>query len=228
MRNEQIRGGIVENQESVMNIVESVTNAMFDECGTLTANVKFIDFGYEMPFTAKYDIEVHTLDDLGNVNLENSDRRCADLADFIISNEVEVLEYTPPVIDIQELKTAKLAELHAITNKFEENINKDMWFISSLGFKCGGDRREKANFADFIEYFDKYAVDGVISYRAYNNEDEYVTKEQLQLLKAEHVLNGFRLYQQKWAFENLIENARTVEDLDVIKLVFEMTDYTKD
>lgn len=110
--------------------------------------------------------------------------------------------------------------------KFEENLNQDMYFMSSLGFKCNGDRRTKSNIQDLITFFDVSAVDGVVSYRDYDNVERQLTKEQLTLLFAEHVANGQALYNQKWEYEQTIENATDLETLRQVHIEFTMADYT--
>lgn len=48
-----------------------------------------------------------------------------------------------------------------------------------------------------------------------------MTKEQLETMRKEIVVNSQRLYQTKWQIEAAIEAAETVGELDAIDIVFE-------
>lgn len=110
---------------------------------------------------------------------------------------------------------------------FESNLNKDMFFTSSLGFKCNGDRRTKSNLQDLIQFFDMQAQYGSISYRDYDNKEQLLTKKQVETLLFEHVANGQALYTQKWTFQDLINSAQTLDDLNTITIEFKMADFRK-
>lgn len=150
----------------------------------------------------------------------------------------EYQEWVQPLVDLYEaqlqsddyfkqIKQEKLQELLSKANKFEDNKNNDMYFTSSLGFKCNGDRRTKDNLQDLITFFDLQAQEGKLPYRDYDNNVQQVTKENLQTLLVEHVANGNNLYTQKWAYEQQINNAKSIDDLKVININFEMTNYEK-
>lgn len=121
-------------------------------------------------------------------------------------------------------KTAKVKDLVALTDKFEENKNNDMFFTSSLGFRVNGDRRTRSNIEDLIKYSSEFPVD----YRDYDNKKQEVSKEDLQVMLGEHITNGHNLYAQKWAYEQQIAAAKTVEEVEAIEFNFEMIDFTKE
>lgn len=112
--------------------------------------------------------------------------------------------------------------------KFESNLNKDMYFISSNGFKVNGDRRTRSNIQDLITFFDFQAQDGHVSYRDYDNEERSLTKQQLTTMMSEHVVNGQKLYKQKWLKQKAIADAKSFDDLHAITTDFEMSDFTKE
>jgi hypothetical protein len=122
-----------------------------------------------------------------------------------------------------EAKTKKLEELAQVTAKFEDNLNKDMYFTSSLGFRVNGDRRTRSNIEDLIRFSPSYPV----QYRDYDNQVQEVTQEQLQTMLAEHITNGNGLYEQKWNFEAQINACTTKEEAETIKIEFEMMDFSK-
>ena len=125
------------------------------------------------------------------------------------------------------VKAELLAYVDKQTAKFEDNLNKEMYFTSSLGFKVNGDRRTKDNLQDLITFFDLQAKEGKISYRDYDNQDQALTKEQLQTLLTEHVTNGQMLYTIKWQLQSKINAAESLDDLHNITIAFPMCDFSK-
>lgn len=123
-------------------------------------------------------------------------------------------------------KEAKLDILETATDLFEQSKNNDMYFTSSLGFRVNGDRRSLTNITSLIEYFDVKQQDGTIGFKDYDNVIDKVTKEQLQTIKAELVTNSENLYAQKWAYQDRINSAESLDDLNAIEIKFDMMDFT--
>lgn len=132
------------------------------------------------------------------------------------------------LLTFEELKTKKLEELATASAAFEQNPNNDMYFTSSLGFKCNGDRRTLTNIESLISKFDLVANKDtkLVAYRDYDNTDRQVSKAQLETLSDEHVLNGFALYDQKRALGDLISKAKSIEELNKIDIKFTMMDFS--
>lgn len=130
------------------------------------------------------------------------------------------------VSGLESAKTSLLQYIDALTAKFEDNLNKEMYFTSSLGFKVNGDRRTKDNLQDLITFFDLQAKEGKIQYRDYGNQDQSLTKEQLQTLLTEHVTNGQMLYTTKWQLQSKVKAATSLDDLHNITIAFPMTDFS--
>ena len=130
-------------------------------------------------------------------------------------------------ITLDQFKQERLKELDRISARFEDNLNKDMYFISSNGFKCNGDRRTKSNIQDIITFFDLQANDGRVMYRDYDNVERSLDKAQVQTLLIEHVANGNALYSQKWTLQEKIRAAKTKDALKKLKLDFVMSDFNK-
>ena len=129
--------------------------------------------------------------------------------------------------NVEASKAMLLSEVDKQTAKFEDNLNKEMYFTSSLGFKVNGDRRTKDNLQDLITFFDLQAKDSKISYRDYDNQDQALTKEQLQTLLTEHVTNGQMLYTMKWQLQSKINAATSLDELHDITIAFPMSDFSK-
>ena len=142
-------------------------------------------------------------------------------------DEIRFVEKIPEPT-FEEQKAQKAQELASKAASFENNLNKEMYFTSSLGFRVNGDRRTRSNIEDLITFFDAQAVNGTVTYRDYDNIDRQVTKEKLQIMLAEHIQNGNNLYQQKWNMEAELEAITTQEELDAFEINFVMKDYTEE
>lgn len=124
---------------------------------------------------------------------------------------------------LSELKSEKLAELTAITSKFDNQlVNNEIVINSSLGFKVNADLRSQNNLRGLI------AV-GVepVNFVTADNSVKSLTLEQLNVLLNECALNGQHLYLLKWHYREQIEQAKTKEDLNAIKFEFTMKDFSK-
>ena len=122
-----------------------------------------------------------------------------------------------------EAKEKKLAELSKATALFEDNLNKDMYFASSLGFRVNGDRRTRSNIEDLIRFSTTFPV----QYKDYDNIFQKVTKDHLETMLQEHITNGLNLYQQKFSYESQIDACKSKEEVEAIKIEFEMMDFSK-
>lgn len=124
---------------------------------------------------------------------------------------------------LTEAKEKKLAELSKVTALFEDNLNKDMYFTSSLGFRVNGDRRTRSNIEDLIAFTQEFPV----AYRDYDNLTRNVTENDLRTMLVEHITNGNNLYQTKWQLESQIQECTTLEEVNDIEIKFEMMDFSK-
>lgn len=141
--------------------------------------------------------------------------------------EIRYVEKIPEPT-FEELKAQKTQELSSKAASFENNLNKEMYFTSSLGFKVNGDRRTKSNIQDLIASFDLMATGDpkTVAYRDYDNVDRQVTKEQLQVMYQEIVAAGLSLYQEKWRLESELAAITTKEELEDFEIIFNMPDYS--
>ena len=128
-----------------------------------------------------------------------------------------------PEKTLEEVKAKKLEELAQVTALFENNLNKDMYFTSSLGFRVNGDRRTRSNIEDLIRFSPVFPV----QYRDYDNIFQKVTKDNLETMLQEHITNGLNLYQQKFSYESQINACTTKEEVEAIKIKFEMMNFSK-
>lgn len=144
----------------------------------------------------------------------------------LVNQEVEKQAGLVYLTDIEVGRRNKLKQLSLYAAKYEENINNNMFFVSSIGYKINGDRRSLTNISSLIEYFDAKQQDGTIDFKDYDNQMRKLTKEQLETIKAELISNSENLYAQKWALETQINEAASIDDLNAIKIEFTMMDFT--
>lgn len=162
-----------------------------------------------------------------NNKFENTDPFESLILD-ILSNIDDILDKqnkrkNPPPATVEEARERKLEELARVTALFENNLNKDMYFTSSLGFRVNGDRRTRSNLEDLIAFTQTFPV----AYRDYDNVTRNVTENDLRTMLVEHITNGNNLYQTKWLLESQIQECTTIEEVNAIKIKFEMMDFSK-
>ena len=127
-----------------------------------------------------------------------------------------------PKKTLDELKSDKLAELTAITSKFDNQlVNNEMIIKSSLGFSINADLRSQNNLRGLISV-------GIepVNFMDATNSAQSLTLEQLNVLLNETIKNGENLYLQKWEYRAKIESAQTKEELEAIELKFTMRDFS--
>ena len=136
--------------------------------------------------------------------------------------EGATFEPVEPKKTLDELKSDKLAELTAITSKFDNQlVNTDMIIKSSLGFSINADLRSQNNLRGLITV-------GVepVNFMTADNSVKSLTLEQLNVLLKEAIKNGENLYKTKWELRDKILNSSSVEELEAIELKFTMMDFS--
>lgn len=126
-----------------------------------------------------------------------------------------------PAPDFEELKTAKLNELSKLTDKIFNS--QDTYLTSSLGFRINA--RSKA-----LEDINSLIIlgDEVTYFNDFDDVIHELSVEQLEVLQKEVIKSGQSIYQQKWAYRNQIENAKSVEILQKIEFEFAFSDFNDD
>lgn len=114
---------------------------------------------------------------------------------------------------LEEAKAEKLAELNAAFTSASETGH----CMSSAGFKIDANEIASRN----IEGLVLVLAEGESTlFRAYDNRFHEVTKEQLETIRKEIVVNSQWQYQTKWQIEDAIDAAETVDVLDAIDITF--------
>lgn len=143
-----------------------------------------------------------------------------------IKNEKEVITRQfqikqPTALTLEELKKLKLDELLEKASQYEKTENKDMYIMSSLGFKINADPKALRNIDVLIAL-------QVSSFRSYDNTDHNVTVNDLQTIKQEISLNALNLYNQKWQMEREINDLTDIDDVNDYVISFYMMDFTNE
>ncbi|WAW06074.1 DUF4376 domain-containing protein [Oxalobacter formigenes] len=119
-----------------------------------------------------------------------------------------------PEQTLEEAKAARLAKLNTAFASASENAH----CLSSAGFEINADEIANRN----IEGLVLVLVEGESTlFRVYDNSFHEVSKEQLETMRKEIVVNSQRLYRIKWQLEAAIETAETVEELEAIAITFD-------
>ena len=117
---------------------------------------------------------------------------------------------------LEEVKAAKFAELNAVFTTASETAH----CMSSFGFEINADEVANRN----IEGLALVLEPGESTlFRSYDNSFHEVTKEQLETMRKEIVVNSQYLYRIKWQVEAAIDTAQTVDELNAIDITFETT-----
>ena len=130
-------------------------------------------------------------------------------------------EPVEPEKTLDELKSEKLAELTAITSKFDNQlVNTDMIIKSSLGFSINADLRSQFNIRRLISIGTE-----PVSFIVADNTTVDLSLAQLNILISECEENMQYLFDLKQSYKKQIADAATKEELDAIKIKFEMLDF---
>ena len=116
-----------------------------------------------------------------------------------------------PQKPLDEARAEKLAELNAAF----ATASGQAHCRSSLGFEIDADEVANRN----IEGLTLVLQPGESTwFRAYDNRFYEVTREELETMRKEIVVNSQKLYQAKWTLEAAITVAESIEALDAIAL----------
>lgn len=119
-----------------------------------------------------------------------------------------------PQKPLEEARAAKLTELNTAFTSASETAH----CMSSAGFEINADETANRNIEGLVLVL---KPEESTLFRAWDNSFHEVTKEQLETMRKEIVVNSQRLYGIKWQIEAAIEAAQTTDELDAIDIVFE-------
>ena len=150
------------------------------------------------------------------INSQNSNLGLVEIAldEFTTLKESS---YTYKLIqeNLQALKAVKLQEL---TEAFKQATTKTKVTVSGVGIVDGG-RSNLQDITGIIETFEESGEE-TMSFRIADNSFVSVNAEQLKAIKKAIILKGQELYQKKWEIEAKLANAKTFDEIRVIKVEF--------
>ena len=114
-----------------------------------------------------------------------------------------------PQRPLEEARTEKLAELEAAF----DTASREAHCTSSVGFEIDADETANRNIEGLVLVMQPGQT---TLFRAYDNTFHEVTREQLETMRKEIVVNSQYLYQAKWTMEARIKAAETTEALKII------------
>ena len=114
-----------------------------------------------------------------------------------------------PQRPLEEARTEKLAELERAFNTASHKAH----CTSSVGFEIDADEIANRNIEGLVLVMQP---EETTLFRAYDNTFHEVTREQLETMRKEIVVNSQYLYQAKWTMEARIRAAETAEALKII------------
>ena len=114
-----------------------------------------------------------------------------------------------PQRPLEEARTEKLAELEAAFNTASQKAH----CTSSVGFEIDADETANRNIEGLVLVMQP---EETTLFRAYDNTFHEVTREQLETMRKEIVVNSQYLYQAKWTMEARIKAAETTGELEAI------------
>ena len=114
-----------------------------------------------------------------------------------------------PQRPLEEARTEKLTELEAAFNTASQKAH----CTSSVGFEIDADETANRNIEGLVLVMQP---EETTLFRAYDNTFHEVTREQLETMRKEIVVNSQYLYQAKWTMEARIKAAETTEALKII------------
>ncbi|MCZ4065014.1 DUF4376 domain-containing protein [Oxalobacter aliiformigenes] len=114
-----------------------------------------------------------------------------------------------PQRPLEEVKTEKLAELETAFARASQEAH----CTSSVGFEIDADEIANRNIEGLVLVMQP---EQTTLFRAYDNSFHEVTREQLEVMRKEIIINSQYLYQAKWTMEAQIQAAETAEALKII------------
>ena len=126
-------------------------------------------------------------------------------------------------LTLTEYKDFRRQQVENATAGFDaERKDSGMTFKSSLGFVVDGDARSRDNLSGLINIGQE-----PVAFRDHDNGDHSLTLDNLKTLLKEAQMNGAMLYQQKWAMQKAIADAKSLKALKAIDIKFTMADFSK-
>lgn len=119
----------------------------------------------------------------------------------------------PPFPELEAYKEQRKNELTTL----HEAAEKEAHVLSSLGFEIDANDRANRDIAGLLVTTQEGES---VQFMDYSNIPHELTREQLEILQKEIILNAQNLYSQKWSYRNQIEAMQTSEALSGLRFEF--------
>lgn len=126
--------------------------------------------------------------------------------------------------DPESFEFKKRAKQELLEAAFQ-TVQNTAYVVSSLGFRANAGTRAYRDVDGLIKQMTTEGLE-FVAFRDYDNVFQPITFEEAKTLELEIIKNGQSIYLQKWAFEDAINKATTVEELDAINIGFDMLDFS--
>lgn len=128
----------------------------------------------------------------------------------------EWVDKTPEEILAEQLPELKKSKKEQILKEFQQATSDSIMHSTTLNAEVDYGERHLRNVTSLVDYMEASNMQST-QFRIADNSFVEVSLDQLKALKLEMIGYGIYLYQRKWEIEQQIENATTLEELEVIK-----------
>ena len=119
----------------------------------------------------------------------------------------------PPLPELEAYKEQRKNELTTL----HEAAEKEAHVLSSLGFEIDANDRSNRDISGLLVTTQEGET---VQFMDYSNVPHELTREQLETLQKEIILNAQNLYSQKWSYRNQIEAMQTSQALSGLRFEF--------
>jgi hypothetical protein len=141
--------------------------------------------------------------------------------DYVIKFSKDVgtyFEKPEELVTVETLDSKILGKLEKLKVLFERALD-NAYIESSLGFRANADKTAYNNVDALI--IEATEENSIIEFNDYDNLKQYLSVDQLKVLKTEIAKNNSFLYRQKFKYRDDINDAATEEELEAIVISFE-------
>lgn len=170
------------------------------------------------------DIHNFEFTDLGEYNGKQYIYTSADYESIPAQpNDINFKKVTKcPAVFLDEWRAKRKAELDLISNQLSQYKCKDMYIISSLGFKIDADMSSQKNLEALIRI-----GQSTDKFKDYDNNYQSVTIENLNTMLTECAINSANIYTTRFGYCDALKSSDSLDEIMTIKFNFEMLDFSK-
>ena len=142
-----------------------------------------------------------------------------------VVEDVQVRRFQIVAIPAPTLEAVKERKLSELSSKFA-TAEADAHLTSSLGIVINAGEKANRDIDGLVKLMEAMPSLETVEFCCYDNSYHTVTLADLKTMQIEVILSGNALYQQKWAFREAINAAKTKEELEAIVIEFTFSDFS--